>query len=173
MAAAMSTPLGPDPATPRLRDLDPARILPELSFEFPVRTAAGTVSLAAIGDLLAEHLPAGDPFRAYAATLQGAADQRFRGFLTGSIDLAAALPLGGGERYVVVDYKSNAMPAAGDVASARDYGPGPLATAMIRSNYVLQATLYQVAIHRYLQWRLPGYDPAVTSAGPCTCSCGG
>ena len=31
--------------------------------------------------------------------------------------------------------------------------------AMIDGNYVLQATLYQVALHRYLQWRLRGYDP--------------
>ena len=38
--------------------------------------------------------------------------------------------------------------------------PDPLAGAMIESNYVLQATLYQVALHRYLQWRLAGYDPA-------------
>ncbi len=30
---------------------------------------------------------------------------------------------------------------------------------MIDGNYVLQATLYQVALHRYLQWRLAGYDP--------------
>jgi len=30
---------------------------------------------------------------------------------------------------------------------------------MERSNYLLQSMLYQVALHRYLQWRPPDYDP--------------
>jgi exodeoxyribonuclease V beta subunit len=64
-----------------------------------------------------------------------------------------------GDRYTVIDYKSNALPARDEVPGSHDYGPGPLTAAMIDGNYVLQATLYQVALHRYLQWRLAGYDP--------------
>ena len=30
---------------------------------------------------------------------------------------------------------------------------------MERSHYHLQALLYTAALHRYLRWRLPGYDP--------------
>jgi exodeoxyribonuclease V beta subunit len=30
---------------------------------------------------------------------------------------------------------------------------------------VLQALLYTVALHRYLRWRLPGYDPDHNLAG--------
>ena len=30
---------------------------------------------------------------------------------------------------------------------------------MDASHYTLQAHLYLVALHRYLRWRLPGYDP--------------
>ena len=30
---------------------------------------------------------------------------------------------------------------------------------MVAANYPLQALLYGVALHRYLRWRLPGYDP--------------
>ena len=30
---------------------------------------------------------------------------------------------------------------------------------MIHHHYPLQAHLYLVALHRHLQWRLPGYDP--------------
>ena len=70
------------------------------------------------------------------------------------------MTLSDSDRYVVIDYKSNAMPARDEVAAPHDYGPGPLAAAMIDGNYVLQATLYQVALHRYLQWRLRDYDPA-------------
>ncbi len=160
MVAAMETPLGPEADSPRLRDLDPGQMLHEMTFELPVRTRTGTVSLANIGSVMAEHLPAGDPFRGYAAQLLGLGAQRFRGYLTGAIDLVATLPGPGGPSYVVMDYKSNALPAPGDAAGPLDYGPGPLAAAMIESNYVLQATLYQVALHRYLQWRLRGYDPA-------------
>jgi exodeoxyribonuclease V beta subunit len=45
------------------------------------------------------------------------------------------------------------------VASVFDYAPSALTAEMVSHRYVLQATLYQVALHRYLQWRLPGYDP--------------
>ena len=31
---------------------------------------------------------------------------------------------------------------------------------MLRAHYPLQALLYAVALHRYLRWRQPGYDPA-------------
>jgi exodeoxyribonuclease V beta subunit len=165
VGAALTTPLGPEPDAARLVDLDPARTFAELSFELPVRTERGTVSLADIGRIMGEHLAASDPYRGYAATLAGFPETRFRGYLTGAVDLTAVMPnLGGGEgpvgdRYVVVDYKSNALPMLGEVASPLDYGPGPLAGAMVDGNYVLQATLYQVALHRYLQWRLAGYDP--------------
>ena len=30
---------------------------------------------------------------------------------------------------------------------------------MQRHHYALQALLYLVALHRYLRWRVPGYDP--------------
>jgi exodeoxyribonuclease V beta subunit len=36
---------------------------------------------------------------------------------------------------------------------------------MQSSHYVLQGLLYAVALHRYLRWRLPGYDPARDLAG--------
>ena len=36
---------------------------------------------------------------------------------------------------------------------------------MSRAHYALQALLYTVALHRYLRWRLPGYDPEQHLAG--------
>ena len=36
---------------------------------------------------------------------------------------------------------------------------------MERAHYGLQALLYTAALHRYLRWRLPGYDPARHLAG--------
>ena len=35
-----------------------------------------------------------------------------------------------------------------------------MAAEMVRAHYPLQALMYLVALHRYLRWRVPGYDPA-------------
>ena len=68
-----------------------------------------------------------------------------------------------GPRFVVVDYKTNWLgpigPAGPEPLTAAHYAAPRLATAMIVANYPLQALLYGVALHRYLRWRLPGYDP--------------
>jgi exodeoxyribonuclease V beta subunit len=36
---------------------------------------------------------------------------------------------------------------------------------MRRAHYGLQALLYTAALHRFLRWRLPGYDPGRHLAG--------
>ena len=36
---------------------------------------------------------------------------------------------------------------------------------MSRAHYGLQALLYTVALHRYLRWRMPGYEPGRHLAG--------
>ena len=40
-----------------------------------------------------------------------------------------------------------------------------MAALMAASHYPLQAHLYLVALHRYLGWRLRGYDPQVHLGG--------
>ncbi len=39
------------------------------------------------------------------------------------------------------------------------YRPDRLAQAMMDAHYPLQALLYNAALHRFLRWRVPGYDP--------------
>ena len=41
-----------------------------------------------------------------------------------------------------------------------DYTPAAMQALMEANHYPLQAHLYLVALHRYLRWRLPGYDQA-------------
>ena len=84
-----------------------------------------------------------------------------RGYLTGSIDLV----LRAGERFAVVDYKTNWLGGPGEELRAAHYRPAALAVEMARAHYHLQALLYTAALHRYLRWRLPGYDPARHLAG--------
>ena len=84
-----------------------------------------------------------------------------RGYVTGSIDLVARI----GERFAVVDYKTNWLGGPGEVLTSSHYRPEALAAEMVRGHYGLQALLYTVALHRYLRWRLPGYDPDRHLAG--------
>jgi exodeoxyribonuclease V beta subunit len=166
LALACDTPLGVSDDAPTLHHLDPNRALKEMTFELPVRTAAGSVSLHDVGRVMLDHLDAADPNRAYAEHLTELPINRFRGYMTGAIDFTTVVPDAQGyDRFVVMDYKSNALPTLGETPSTFDYGGAALLAAMSDGNYVLQALFYQVALHRYLQWRLPEYDPAVHLGG--------
>ncbi len=153
------TSLGPLAGGLTLRQIGLHDRLREFDFEIPlaggdVRGAVPDVSVSDVGELLRAHLPAGDPVAPYAGRLMSAAfgSQSLRGYLAGSIDALLRLP---DQRYLVVDYKTNHL---GD--NAADYGQARLAEAMLHSDYPLQALLYIVVLHRFLRWRVPGYDPA-------------
>jgi exodeoxyribonuclease V beta subunit len=145
----------------RLRDLARADRLDELDFEFPLvggDRPTGRLDLDAVAAVLRAH---GDPL-GYAERLDDPALRRsVRGYVTGSIDLVARA----GDRFAVVDYKTNWLGGPGEALSAEHYRPEALAAEMVRAHYVLQALLYTVALHRYLRWRLPGYDPSEHLAG--------
>jgi len=155
--------LGRIPLRDRLRELD---------FEIPLTggdlarraRTADEVRLRDLAPVLREHLSDGDPMVAYADRLEQRplADQTLRGYLSGSIDAVLRLPSG---RFLVVDYKTNRLGEVGRPVTAADYAPARLADAMLHSHYPLQALLYSVVVHRYLRWRLPGYDPAVHLGG--------
>ncbi len=156
---ALATPLGDGADGARLADLAPGDRLDELRFELPLaggqRPAGTAFRLGAVADLLAD---ADDPLLVeYAELLRDPAlSLPVHGFLTGSIDLLARLP---GGRFLVADYKSNWFgDRTTDRSVASDYRPERLREAMLGHHYVLQALLYLVAAHRYLRWRVRGYD---------------
>jgi exodeoxyribonuclease V beta subunit len=156
LRAAIETPLG---GGLRLRDLARADRLDELAFELPLvggEAPTGDLALDAVAAVLRAHLPAGDPLAGYADRLADPALRRsVRGYVTGSIDLVARA----GERFTVVDYKTNWLGAPGEELTAWHHRPAALAAEMERGHYGLQALLYTVALHRYLRWRMPVYDP--------------
>ena len=87
--------------------------------------------------------------------------QLLRGYLSGSIDVVLRVPDGNdGDRFVVVDYKTNRLGDPERPLTAYDYTPARMTDAMLHEHYPLQALLYSVVLHRYLRWRLPGYEPA-------------
>jgi exodeoxyribonuclease V beta subunit len=158
---AVQTPLGSLVGGRPLSSIAPADRLTELEFELPLcggDRPRGTAQLRDLAALLRRWVPADDPLHAYAAELDDPAlgQSTLRGYLTGSID--AVLRIDG--RYVVVDYKTNRLAAPDSPLTAWHYRPEALADAMLRAHYPLQALLYEVALHRFLRWRLPAYDPA-------------
>lgn len=156
----MQTPLGSAQLT--LEQISAADRLAELDFELPM---GGGQTLAGLAELLREHLPAGDQLADYADRLDALADSTLIGYLSGSIDAVLRIP---GPRYVVVDYKTNLLRDAARPGIERlvaGYRPDALAAAMMDAHYPLQALLYSAALHRYLRWRQPGYNPDMHLGG--------
>lgn len=155
LLAVLRTPIG----FGALADIPDRDRLCELDFELPLaggdNPASGSATVHAIAALVRARLAPGDIFHRYADELTTLDDTPLRGYLTGSIDAVLRTPAG---RFVVVDYKTNRL-GTGDLTVAH-YTRERMAAEMIRSHYPLQALLYSVALHRYLRWRLPGYDPA-------------
>jgi exodeoxyribonuclease V beta subunit len=143
-----------------LAGFSPRDRLTELDFELPMGTQA-VRTLTDLSDLLREHLPHDDPLAGYADRIDssGLGEATLVGYLSGSIDAVLRTPEG---RFLVVDYKTNLLRDAarpGAETLVEGYRPDILAGAMMDAHYPLQALLYSAALHRYLRWRLPGYDP--------------
>ncbi|MEV6280075.1 UvrD-helicase domain-containing protein [Nocardia sp. NPDC051832] len=160
LLAVLRTPLG----FGTLAGISGGDQLNELEFELPLSggdtPAAHTATLREIAGLLREHLAPDDEFRSYADHLAALDDIPLRGYLTGSIDavLRVTDTPTAAPRFVIVDYKTNRL-GLGDL-TVDHYTRDRMSAEMQRSHYPLQALLYSVALHRYLRWRLPSYDPA-------------
>jgi exodeoxyribonuclease V beta subunit len=166
LCAAIDAPLGPLADGLRLRDIVRRDRLDELNFEIPLvggDAPTATLHVGAVADLLDEYLPADDPVRRYAPHLRDPAlGGVLRGYLTGSIDLVFRLP---GDRFFLADYKTNKLGSSEDTLTTWHYRSEALQAEMVAAHYPLQALLYALALHRYLRWRLPGYDPGVHLGG--------
>lgn len=112
------------------------QVVVEMEFHLPLEQ----VSETAFNQLLQKH--AAKWYRPYQFG-------KLNGMLKGFIDLTLQLE----GRFYVADYKSNHL--GDDLAR---YQPGQLHDAMVSHDYYLQALLYVVALHRFLQSRLPDYE---------------
>jgi exodeoxyribonuclease V beta subunit len=115
----------------------------EMQFHLPVdRLEPALLSMA----LAQDSLIASDPARLrWAKSLASWAFSDFTGFLQGFIDLIFEHE----GRWYVADYKSNKL---------RAYHPGKLEDAMLSHHYLLQARIYNLALHRHLSHHLDQYD---------------
>ena len=138
MQAVVATPLGSGGL--RLRDLAPADQVREMAFAMPLdglRRASLEALIRQIDPLWTVRSAVGP------TPLEGA--------LRGVIDLVFAHE----GRFYLADYKSTWLGPR-----AIDYTAEALASAMAGGSYTAQALIYAAALHRHLQARLPGYDPA-------------
>jgi exodeoxyribonuclease V beta subunit len=168
LASAVRAPLGQLFDGRSLADIAPADRLAELTFDMPLAAPLGAdatgrrarLPAAAVTELLLAALPEHDPARPCLLALPRELQRvDIAGWMYGSIDAVFRITGGQGDRFVIVDYKTNRLHVPGaDPAPA--YRPNELAAAMTQHHYVLQATIYLVALHRYLRWRLgASYDP--------------
>jgi exodeoxyribonuclease V beta subunit len=166
LAATVDTPLGPSFAGLRLRDLARADRLDELSFDLHLARPGQEPTVPDLAEVVLDHLDPRDPYRPWAESLRGSGRTvGLAGHLTGSIDLVARVRGPQGDRFVVVDYKTNRLHPPGTVPAGH-YRPDLLVDAMAHHHYPLQALLYQVALHRFLRWRLgDGYRPETHLGG--------
>jgi exodeoxyribonuclease V beta subunit len=169
LAAVLRAPLGTALGGLRLCDVGRADRMDELGFELPLAGGdrpSGWLTLSRVAALLRAHLDPADPLFAYAARLDDPGlRSRVRGYLTGSLDLVLRLTGPDGPRFAVIDYKTNWLGAPDRPLRVLDYGSEAIEAEMSRRHYWLQALLYIVALHRYLRWRLAGYEPSRHLAG--------
>ena len=166
---ALRTPARPAGARPLARRHRPARPPRRARLRAPARRRRHPRSSrrpdrsATSPACCARTCAADDPFAPYADRLDDGSlsAARLRGYLTGSIDAVLRVPRRtGGHRYLVVDYKTNRLGAFDEPLSLWHYRPEATRAAMMDAHYPLQLLLYSAALHRYLRWRLPAYDPA-------------
>jgi exodeoxyribonuclease V beta subunit len=153
---ALRSPLGGPLGDDTLVQLPQIDRLDELDFDLPLAAFdAGTIA-----SVMLDHLPASDPLhRWFVEAAAGALDVALDGMLTGSIDLVARTTIDGQSRFWLADYKSNLI-------GSGDYSSSSVADLMCTSGYALQATIYLVALHRFLRWRLGAdYDPSTQLLG--------
>lgn len=134
-----------------LRDIRPERRRSELGFFLPAgcgANGAGGLKREDLAQVFARYaiLPA---VKEYAPEVAKLPFSRWRGFLKGYIDLVFEHQ----GRWYVADYKSNDLGPR-----STDYTPERLVRAMTAHHYVLQYHLYVLAVHRWLQATLRGYE---------------
>ncbi|MGM8909467.1 UvrD-helicase domain-containing protein [Psychrobacter sp. 1U1] len=126
-----------------LQAISPKQSIAELSFNMGL---ADDFTPERINEVFKQHLP-DDPDKHIELTAQYS-DHIYR-YLRGEIDLVYE-HVG---KFYVVDYKSNYL---GNSLSNYDYEN--LSATMNKAGYWLQATIYQVALHRFLRLRLHDYE---------------
>ncbi|MEE8165251.1 MAG: PD-(D/E)XK nuclease family protein, partial [Myxococcota bacterium] len=133
-----------------LADVDSGQFRAEMEFTLaaPGAEPCGGLSPMALADLLGK-ANSTSPLGLYAERVARLEWRELHGYLRGFIDAVFF----DGERYFLIDYKSNHLGSR-----QADYRTENLLTAMIEHDYVLQYLIYSIALDRHLSRSLGGYD---------------
>lgn len=115
--------------------------LNELSFDF----ALDNLEIDQLNNLLVDICKTSE----LESDIEAISATNFRGLITGVIDLIFEHE----GKFYVADYKSNHLGH-----SFEDYTPDALSQAIIDRRYDLQYLIYSIALHRYLEKRVPDYQ---------------
>ena len=127
--------------------------LNELEFYFPLKT----VNPEKLKKIFQSH-SGSSPIKDFPETLGMLQFAPTKGFMRGFMDLVFLWH----GRYYLVDWKSNFL---GD--NPKDYNREAMASAMTKECYVLQYTIYTLALDQYLRVRMPGYSYEKNFGGVC------
>jgi exodeoxyribonuclease V beta subunit len=153
LTEVLNTPLcGADSTTLCLADLTANQTLKEAEFYFPLAASAPYK----IMQLLQNHRQQLVELTGQAHPVPRLTMSDLQGMMHGFIDLIFCYQ----GRYYVADYKSTHL---GNEQGS--YTPAALAINNQHHLYDLQYLIYSVALHRYLQQRLPNYDPEAHFGG--------
>jgi len=144
------TPLVSEPESIRLADVAKGQLRPEIEFTLAASRRSGDEAFApATLSAVLSTEPEGSPLRCYADRLSRMGWRELDGYLRGFIDAIFC----DGERYYLIDYKSNHLGS-----QQADYLPDQLLQPMIDHDYILQYLIYTIALDRHLAQRLEAYN---------------
>jgi len=149
LLTVLQAPLGGPLRETRLCDLNLNLRLNEMSFDLPLQKC----SVKSVANTVLEHLDDNDEFAPWFKSATQI-DVPVEGMLTGSIDLVARTATDASAKYWLADYKTNI------ISENAQFTEAEIVAEMIGDDYVLQTTLYQVALYRFLRWRLGAVDPS-------------
>jgi exodeoxyribonuclease V beta subunit len=139
----LAAPLTSDPAALTLSGVKPEDRINEMEFYFPLNP----ITPQKLKKIFENHSDA-DILANFPRRIEKLSFSLAKGFMKGYIDLI----IHAGGRYFLIDWKSNFLGSR-----LEDYDQAALFQTMNEDFYILQYHLYTLALHQYLQMRVPGY----------------
>ncbi len=156
-------PLGCSLGKSNLKDLSKNHMIKELNFDIPICHNTKPINTLDISSIFKQNIK--NKFGIEYSRKLEELNISSSGFLTGSIDLVFADKRNNkNAKWWVLDWKSNWLGSNYSKEGILTCGPSnynelSMDKEMYTHHYPLQAHIYLLALHRFLNWRLPDYSP--------------
>ena len=155
-------PLGGPLGLFKLKNLDSHSSIKELKFDIPICHETNPLNALELSSIFRKSIQ--NKYGSDYANRVMNLNVYSSGFLTGSIDqVFADNPNHKNAKWWVLDWKSNWIgntlsAEEGDTCGPSNYSISRMDEEMCHHHYPLQAHIYLLALHRFLNWRLPSYS---------------